>query len=542
MALTDRVRRRVRRWVGRTAPTPAPTGPGPIPLARAAAADRAEIGGKALPLAQLVAAGLPVPDGYVVPAQAFRDALWREGLLPLAERVARTADADAARQLRDAIAALPVPEPLLAPAAALAGPFAVRSSGVDEDGAARSFAGQHTTRLGVPADELADAIRACWASLYAENALAYRTAGPAPGSLAVLVQRLVEPEVAGVMFTVNPTSGSWREMVVEAVWGLGEGLVSGQIAPHWYLVRRPRDLPRAVARVAERVRLQLVRRDLPALPERWVPTADGRGVEVVENPPSMRTRPTLDAGAVRRLCRLGLRIERLLGGPQDVEWARERSGAFVVLQARPITAAGPTRGERVLDAAVPGRALARPGDAPRLVAGGADRQWLIAYPDTQDDLLGGGPALRLVHGRPYVNATVFRHLAFKLPGAPPPSFMLELVPPEEERVWRSRFAVAPDWAVYRSIFRTTFAERRWERFRWNRSPTPGLGRLRAACRPLPGLEAPVAAAGRRRAWRSTCSGSARYAGIHICSLLFANIWYQLLDGALAGWLRSATTR
>jgi rifampicin phosphotransferase len=502
-----------------------------------------------------VAAGVSVPEGFVIPATAFREAMWRSGLLPLAERVARTGEPAATAQLREAVARVSLPTEVTdawaAAAGALGPSLAVRSSGVDEDGAARSFAGQHATLLGVAPDAVADAVRACWVSLYAERALAYRGGGPAPGALAVVVQRLVRAEVSGVMFTINPTSGSWREMVVEAVWGLGEALVSGRIAPHWYLVRRPRDLPRAVARVAERVRLQIVDRDLPALPERFVARDDGQGVEVAPTPPSLRGRATLDASAVRRLCRLGLRIERAMGGPQDVEWVREAGGAFLVLQSRPITATGTPRGERVLWTR---RFLGERWPEPATPLGWSliapVLEWLVAYPETQARLLGGGPPLKLIHGRPYVNATVFRHLAFKLPGAPPLSFMLELVPPEEERAWRQRFAVAPDLSVYASIFRTTFAERRWERFRWNpftnaREWDAFELRLRAA---LPELGAPLEAPGFSALDGPLGPGDAvarveahlswvrEYAGIHICSLLFANLWFQLLDGALAGWL------
>src|SRR5690606_16509651 len=107
---------------------------------------------------------------------------------------------------------------LVARARALGGRVAVRSSGVDEDGASRSFAGQHASVLGLAADEVPSALREVWASLWSDAAMAYRDArrGPAPGSMAVLVQRMVTPRVSGVMFTINPLSGSWREMIVEA--------------------------------------------------------------------------------------------------------------------------------------------------------------------------------------------------------------------------------------------------------------------------------------------------------------------------------------
>jgi phosphohistidine swiveling domain-containing protein len=535
---------------------------GVIALDGLVAAGRDEIGGKGWQLGRLHEAGLLVPDTRAIPVRVFRGLLWRTGLLPLAEQVER--DSRKALELRDALLNVPLPDDLcerwIAAARALGGRLAVRSSGVDEDGATRSFAGQHKTVLDVAPEDVPSAVRACWASLYDQVALTYRGGrGPAPGALAVLLQRLLEPSCAGVMFTVNPTNGSWREMVVEAVWGLGEGLVSGQVAPHWFLVRRPsamsstagllpsvlRGRLRArlpgssvVRRVAERVQLQLVEQDLPEQLEWFV--ASGRGVVKAPTPRALRATPTLDPPSVRKLCRLGLRVERALGEPQDIEWAREHDGTFRILQARPITSSGTPRetsvlwtrrfmGERWPEPATP---LGWSILAPVL-------EWLIAYPETQSRLLGGGPPLKLIAGRPYVNATVFRHLAFKLPGSPPPRFMLELVPPDEEQAWRRRFAVAPDLAVYASILRTTLRERRWQRFRWN----PFTNHLEWARfqdqleAELPRLSAPLATPEQAvERVEQHVEWIRRYVSIHVCSLLFANISWQLLEVALASWV------
>lgn len=513
-----------------------------IPLRSIAAGDRERVGGKALQLARLAEAGLPVPDAVVLPTGAFRDALASAGLLALAQRV--VGDPGEAATLRERLIGLTLPPPLaaqvVAAARTLGGRLAVRSSAVDEDGASRSFAGQHATALGLFPEEVPAAVVRCWASLYEPRALAYRGArGPAPGALAVLIQRMVDPDCSGVMFTVDPLSGSWREMVVEAVWGLGEGLVSGQLAPHAWVVRRPRRLPRGIERVAARVRLQVVEEQVHELPERFV--AGPAGVVREPVPADRRRRPTLERPAVRRLCRLGLRVERVLGEPQDVEWVRDRDGELFVLQARPITASGPparsdvvlwTRrfvGERWPEPATPlGWSILRP-----LL------EWFVAYPEVQDRFLGGGPALKLVHGRPYVNATVFRHLAFKLPGSPPPAFMLELVPPDEERAWRKRFAVAPDLAVYAAIFRSTFQERRWRRFRFNPFTNHlEWDRFQAKleadlARFSPPPDTPEGLVARVNAHEDLVR---EYVGVHVCSLLFANLSWQLLDGALAGWL------
>jgi phosphohistidine swiveling domain-containing protein len=351
----------------------------------------------------------------------------------------------------------------------------------------------------------------------------------------VLVQELVDVDVSGVLFTVNPANGSWREMVVEAVFGLGEGLVSGMIAPHTFVVRRPRDgLPRGLRRLAERVRLQVVQEELPELPEMLVAGPSGPVRRPV--PAERRGARTLTASEVRRLCRLGLAAERAIGGPCDVEWVRDVRGDFVLVQARPITATAVPRdravlftrrfvGERWSEPATP---LGWSMVAPILTS-------FVSYPDTERELLGGGAPFRLYDGWPYVNTTIFRHLAFKLPGSPPPSFMTELLPPEEEAAFRRAFAVAPDLAVYASILRTTFAERRWRRFRWNPFTNPehwdayvtGLQEFLAQPPPEP---TPAARVARVEAHLEQIR---EYVGIHLCSLLFANLSWQLLDGQLA---------
>jgi pyruvate,water dikinase len=358
--------------------------------------------------------------------------------------------------------------------------------------------------------------------------------------MAVVVQRLVEPRCAGVMFTVNPLTGSWREMTVEATWGLGEGLVSGQVTPHWFLVRRPRKAPRPVQRITSRVRLHLVQQDIPEIQRTWQVGEHG-DVEIVPTPSHLKRRPTLERRALMRLCRLGLRAEWELGEPQDVEWALDHAGKLHLLQARPITTAGTPRqrqdvlwtrrfiGERWPEPASPlGWSLV----APIL-------SHFIAYPETQSRYLGGGPPLRLVRSRPYLNVSAFRHLAFKLPGAAPPRFMLELIPPVEEMAWHRRFAVLPDASVYLAFLRETLSDQRWRRFRWNpvtnHQHWEQLERRLAV--ELPTVSRiPVSASDAVRLVRAQLDLVREYVGVHVCSLLFANLFYQLLESALAAWL------
>ena len=510
----------------------------------AGARGRAEVGGKAAWLARLASAGLPVPPGLVIPVEVFRSFLERNGLWDAARRgdagldeaiLAGTLDPDFAGRLRAA-------------AARLGDRLAVRSSAVDEDERDVSFAGQYETVLGVsPGDETEAALLRCWASAYGPRARAYRKGEViSPAGMAVIVQRLVDARCAGVMFTVNPVDGSWREMTIEAAWGLGEAVVSGRIVPDFYRVQRPRRPPGLARRLLGKSALRLIEDRVQPQEEQWVyPRGPGQtGLHSAPVPRGRVGAPKLLQADVLRLAQLGLRVEATLGGPQDVEWAADEDGRFYVLQARPVTTSrdvgrqGPviwTRrfvGERWTEPATPlGWSIIRD-----LL------DWFIAYPETSRRLLGGEPSSRLVRFAPYFNVTVFRHLAFKLPGMPPPRFMLELLPPAEVERWVRRWAEAPDLKVYASIFETTFKERRWERFRWNLITNwrawdqfevrldealtgPNSARLVGPVRDL------ADARGRIVALQDLAR---EYVKVHICSLLFANIWYQVAEGALRG--------
>ena len=160
----------------------------------------------------------------------------------------------------------------------------------------------------------------------------------------------------------------------------------------------------------------------------------------------------------------------------------------------------------------------------------------IGYPQTQATLLGGGEALRTIRFAPYLNVTAFRHLAFKLPGAPPPQFMMELLPQVEQRGWRRRHAQMPDARVYLSFLRETAVERRWKKFEpglwsnpreWERFRDELDGELDT-------LREFVASPGEAWLCAGRCRALARrYIGIHVCSLLWANLLYQIAASALA---------
>ncbi|WP_326563726.1 PEP/pyruvate-binding domain-containing protein [Micromonospora peucetia] len=316
-----------------------------------AVADRATSGGKAAPLARLLLSGLPVPPGFVVPTRAYQEAV---AGLDLTGAIRH--GADAARLLVERATLSPalvaeISRALTRITGPSGGYVAVRSSATSEDDADAAAAGQHDTFLGVRGpDQVADAVRGCWASLWSERAVAYRRrqAGDVhadPPATAVLVQRLVEADVAGVLFT-------GRTIRIEASWGLGERVVGGQVTPDSWVVSDNTVARRAIGAKdtrMDRVGTQVVMRE--------VPTAD-------------RERLCLADDVVLHLARLGREIEDLLGGPQDVEWAIA-DGRVWILQARPVTAALPTARAAPSGRASDNNSLTGTPGSPGLAAGPA---------------------------------------------------------------------------------------------------------------------------------------------------------------------------
>jgi len=505
---------------------------GLIYLEDPAALDVARVGGKAASLAKLAFHGISVQPGIVVPVDVFErfveDDRFR-GLSDsdLAEAIeASKLDPTLAGQLRTA-------------AGRLGERLVVRSSAVSEDGLHASWAGQFETVIGVrPGDETESALLKCWASAFHTRALAYkrRIRFPDRIQMGVLIQPVVEPKCAGVMFTINPLSGSWRELTVEAAWGQAHSVVQGEVVPDYHVVRRPRRSIRPLERIQARVQLDVVEDQIRRQERMCVVGANGLEVRPVPTP--MVDAPKLRHGELTRLCRLGLKVESVSGAPQDIEWAMNEKGRFVILQARPVTTSAQVRrsgpalwtrrfiGERWTEPATPlGWSL---------VGGLLDE--FIGYPDTQAAFLGGGKATRLVRFAPYLNVTVFRHLAFKLPGAPPPQFMMELLPDAEQRGWRRRHAQGPDLAVYGAILKETLVGHRWRLF----SPGPFSnprqwdGWLSTLESQLPSLNQSSHDVRTALALSERCMGLARqYIGIHVCSLLWANLLFQVSESVLS---------
>jgi pyruvate,water dikinase len=264
-----------------------------VPLAHAV--DESAFGGKAVSLGAAIRAGLPVPPGAVLGTAM----------------VNRVAAGDQAAI--EAVHASPhIPDARLA----------VRSSAVGEDSADASFAGQHATKLNVRKTTVHDAVNVVWASARTESALAYRIRKglPAHPKIAAVVQLLVEPIAAGVLFTRNPITGA-NERLIEASWGLGEAVVNGIIVP---------DRAR-MSQEGEVVDFLVGDKDVKI----WYDEGDGTTEVPVE--PALRQAASIGATHLAALHDLADRCSRVWGSDLDIEWALGSDDTIYLLQCRPIT-------------------------------------------------------------------------------------------------------------------------------------------------------------------------------------------------------------
>jgi Pyruvate phosphate dikinase, AMP/ATP-binding domain/Cyclic nucleotide-binding domain len=270
----------------------------------AEATDTSLFGSKAVGLGQAQRDGLPVPPGVALSG-------------PMVEAVA-AGDEGAIARIMKAVDNLPTP-------------LAVRSSAADEDGADASFAGQHLTLLNVPsAAELTAALGQIWWSANSDSAISYRQRVGlfTRPSIGVVVQSLLDPETAGVMFTENPVTGA-HERVVEASWGLGEAVVAGLVIPdHFRIGIDNRVLERKAGRKDIAVR----------------PVATGGTVER-RIPPARAEKLCLDGDQLVQLGRLAERCEQIYGLNRDIEWAFA-DGTLYLLQCRAVTTGDPSTGSQ----------------------------------------------------------------------------------------------------------------------------------------------------------------------------------------------------
>ena len=292
-----------------------------------------EAGGKGASLGRMTRLGMPVPPGFVVRASVLADLLDASGSR---ERVlshlagAGEGAAESSRAVQPLVQELRLPidlsKAVIAAFDRLDSPtgVAVRSSACAEDSEAASFAGQQETFLNVRGGEqVLTRIKDCWASFFSERALFYRSRKGSLSDLgmAVVVQRQLAPDRSGVMFTIDPVRRRRDQMMIEAVWGLGEAVVSGSATPDHYLVSRDGAVKQARVSVQE----MAVRAEASGGVRQYALTAEEGGARV------------LNDSDLAELARIGRQLEAHFGHPLDVEWAFE-GGRLYLLQSRPVTA------------------------------------------------------------------------------------------------------------------------------------------------------------------------------------------------------------
>jgi pyruvate, water dikinase len=314
--------------------------------------DRALVGGKGASLGELMRVGLRVPDGFVLSATAFERFLDESGLRGPIEAAVRGLDPSdtaavtqasgaASELIKGAQIPFDIAEAVHAAYDELAReggdsspPVAVRSSAAAEDGAEESFAGLLDTYLEIRgAERVTHHVRLCWASLYTPQAVAYRAWKSAAGgeralaSMSVVVQRMVNARVAGVMFTCSPTSGDPSVIAINAVWGLGLGVVSSDLTPDEYWL--------------DKVSMTVTRRRIASKTEQFVPGDRESGVERRGVPREQQREACLTDEEALALAAMGRRVEERYGAAQDIEWAIGSAGTLpdniFLLQSRPET-------------------------------------------------------------------------------------------------------------------------------------------------------------------------------------------------------------
>ena len=296
------------------------------------------VGGKGRSLARMAEAGFNVPGGFVITAAAYRSFVATNRLQQKIVSLARPAVADGRvsfEQASHAIQALFAERDLSAEVTREISqaygslddtPVAVRSSANAEDLPGLSFAGQQETYLNVKGtDEVVRAVRNCWASLWTPQAISYRHQnGIDQGSvaMAVVVQIMVSSEVSGILFTANPATGERSEIIINASFGLGEAVVSGQVTPDTYIVDKG----------------TLRAKDTIIGPKEQQMVADGsQGTRLADVDEGSRGQSSLTDDMLRQLSRTAIDIEKLYDGvPQDIEWAVVDEDLYL-LQSRPVT-------------------------------------------------------------------------------------------------------------------------------------------------------------------------------------------------------------
>lgn len=301
-----------------------------------ARADLETTGGKGSSLTRMINAGLPVPGGFHVTTQAYRDFVSVNQLqAPILAALQKANAADPAslelvsREINQRFMDGYMPEEIAdairqAYAALNDVPVAVRSSATAEDLPDASFAGQQETYLNIRGTTaVLEAVKKCWASLWTPRAIGYRINNHIDQdsvALAVVVQELIFADAAGILFTANPINGKRDELLVNAAWGLGEAVVSGAVTPDTLTINKQSG--------------KVVQREIAEKQVMTVRTSSGTEEQPV--PQAKQKKAVLTPQQIADLTQLAVKIEQFYGMPMDVEWALA-GNTFAIVQARPIT-------------------------------------------------------------------------------------------------------------------------------------------------------------------------------------------------------------
>ncbi len=299
------------------------------------------VGGKGANLGEMTNAGIPVPQGFIVTAAAYFDFIEQAGLDSKIQALLKTIDVHNSKQLQNVAAEVQqlITKAAMPPETAKEieqayvkmgkGLVAVRSSATAEDLPEASFAGQQATFLNVQGEkDVVKAVQECWASLFGARAIFYRQEQGFEHfkvGIAVPVQRMVQSEAAGVMFTVEPNTSDRTKITIESVLGLGEMIVSGDVTPDHYLVNKA-DM-KILTKEIKKQEWKLVK-DVAA-------KSEDPNIKIDLTPEEQNAQKITDAD-ILFLAKIGKRLEDHYGSAQDVEWAKEKNEIFIV-QTRPVT-------------------------------------------------------------------------------------------------------------------------------------------------------------------------------------------------------------
>jgi len=303
--------------------------------------DVATVGGKGANLGEMTKAQIPVPQGFIVTAGAYFDFLQRSGTIDEIRQLLQSLNLGDSRQLQQTageIKRLILEVPMLPELAGEikqaykemgGGLVAVRSSATAEDLPEASFAGQQRTFLNVQGEkEVIAAVQGCWASLFEPRAIFYRHQQGFDlfkVGIAVPVQKMIQSEVSGVMFTIEPVTSDPTKIIIEAVYGLGEAIVSGEVTPDLYIIGK--EGLRISSKQISKQEWQLVRN----------PQATDKETNIeVPLEPSSQNQQKLADDDILELAKIGKQLEDHYQFPQDIEWAKQDEQIFIV-QTRPVT-------------------------------------------------------------------------------------------------------------------------------------------------------------------------------------------------------------